>query len=199
MSLPVAPDNLGQYQFIGGIDEVGRGCFAGPVVSALVILPKDFECDLINDSKKLSEKKRLLAYDIIIENAIAYTIQAVSVKQINKIGIDAATYLSMQKCINDITLNHELNYLLIDGDRWDEYEEIPYETVVKGDSTYMSIAAASIIAKVKRDEYMVKLAEKFPNYGFESNKGYFSKVHGAGLKSHGPTDYHRTLFVRNHI
>jgi ribonuclease HII len=195
-SLPIGPENL-KYGLIGGIDEVGRGCFAGPVVSALVILPEDFECDLINDSKKLTDKKRRAAYDIIIENAIDYSVQSVSVKKINKLGIDECTFLSMRKCIDDIKTKPE--YLLIDGNRWDQYEGIPFETVVKGDSTYMSIAAASIVAKVRRDDYMVKLSELYPDYGWDSNKGYFSKTHGIGLKTKGATDYHRTQFIRNHI
>lgn len=196
VSLPVGPLDS-EYNLIGGLDEVGRGCFAGPVVSAIVILPKDFECDLINDSKKLSDKKRRQAYDLILENAIDYSVQSVSVKQINKLGIDECTYLSMRKCIDDIKTKPE--YLLIDGNRWDSYLDIPFETVVKGDSTFMSIAAASIIAKVQRDDYMIKLSELYPHYGWDSNKGYFSKTHKEGLATEGPTDYHRTQFIRNHI
>lgn len=195
-SLPVCPEQL-PYDFIGGIDEVGRGCFAGPVVSACVILPKDFTCDLINDSKKLTDKKRRVANEIILKSALSYTIQAISVKLINKKGIDYATLRSMEKCIDLIEVDPE--YLLIDGDKWDNYNSIPFETVVRGDSTYMSIAAASIIAKVARDDYMITLHEKFPGYGWDSNKGYFSKVHGEGLKNLGPTDYHRTQFIRNHL
>lgn len=195
-SLPVQPEGL-IYDFIGGIDEVGRGCFAGPVVSAIVILPKDFECDIINDSKKLTDKKRREAYHLIKDNAIAYSVQAVSVRQIDKIGIEEATFLSMRKCIDEVI--QEPDYLLIDGNRWPEYRNIPFETVVKGDSTYMAIAAASILAKVDRDDYMIKLASVHPEYGFETNKGYGSKSHRDALKLHGATPYHRTQFIRNHI
>jgi ribonuclease HII len=197
MSLPLFPEGL-PYKAIGGMDEVGRGPGAGPVVSALVILPEDFECDLINDSKKLTDKKRREAYDIIIENAIAYSVQAVGVNQINKMdNIDNSIFLSMQKCIDDISTKPD--YLLIDGNRWDSYKDIPFETVVKGDGTYMTIAAASILAKVRRDDYMIKLSEMYPHYGWESNKGYLSKKHIEGIKSHGPTDYHRTKYIRNFV
>lgn len=193
----VCPPNLEEYKYIGGIDEVGRGCLAGPVVSALVILPKDFECELINDSKKLTPKKREEAYKIILESAIDYSVQSVSVKLINKLGIDRATFLSMERCVETIELDPD--YLLIDGNRWDGYDSIPYETVVKGDATYMAIAAASIVAKVRRDAYMVELSKTHPHYNWESNKGYYCKKHKEGLLEFGGTDYHRTLFIRNHI
>lgn len=196
MSLPIKPEN-NSHKYVGGIDEVGRGPFAGPVVSAMVILPDDFECDIINDSKKLTDKKRREAYKIIKENAIAYTVQSVGVKHINKVGIGVATMLSMQKCVDNI--NHQVDYLLIDGNVWDEYKDLPYETVVKGDATYMSIAAASILAKVDRDDYMNKLSELYPGYELEKNKGYGSKKHREALKELGATPYHRTQYVRNHI
>lgn len=197
MGLPIAPPELEGLVHIGGMDEVGRGCFAGPVVSALVILPQDFKCDLINDSKKLSDKQRRVAYDIILKEALDYSVESVSVKKINKIGIDPSTFLSMQKCIDSITILPE--YLLIDGNRWDSYKNIEFQTVVKGDSTYMSIAAASIVAKVRRDDYMIELSKLYPEYNWENNKGYFCKKHQAALKEVGPTDYHRTLFVRNWV
>lgn len=196
--LEVFPSHLSsEIEHVGGMDEVGRGSFAGPVVSALVILPKDFECDIINDSKKLTDKKRREAYEIIIDNAVDYAVQAVSVKTINKIGIDAATFLSMQRCIDEVHL--EPDYLMIDGNRWDPYGAIPFETVVKGDSIYMSIAAASIVAKVRRDDYMIKLSGHHPHYNFHSNKGYCCPKHKIALKEHGVCDYHRTQFVRNWI
>jgi ribonuclease HII len=195
-SLPIKPVDC-NYNLVGGIDEVGRGCFAGPVVSALVILPNDFECELINDSKKLSDKKRREVYQLIKDSALHYTVQAVGVKSIDKWGIEDSTFKSMEKCINKIDVVPE--YLLIDGNRWTSYKDIPYETVVKGDSTYMCIAAASILAKVERDDYMIKLGEMFPEYGFEKNKGYGSKAHRDALKEYGPTQYHRTQFIRNHI
>jgi ribonuclease HII len=197
-SLEVFPLHLSEdIKYVGGIDEVGRGSFAGPVVSALVILPKDFTCDIINDSKKLSDKKRREAYQIILDNAIDYSVQSVSVKTINKIGIDKATFLSMEKCIKDI--QQKPDYLLIDGNRWDSDNDIPFETVPKGDSIYMSIAAASIIAKVQRDDYMIKLSELYPQYNWQGNKGYCCSKHKVGLKESGACDYHRTQFVRNWI
>lgn len=196
MSLPIHPEGL-NYNYIGGIDEVGYGPGAGPVVSALVILPEGFESDLIKDSKKLSDKKLKEAYDLIIANAVDYSVQAVSVKYINEHGILPALYRSMQKCINN--LQTEVEYLLIDGNKWEPYAGIPYETVVKGDSTYMCIAAASIVAKVRRDHYMVQLSERYPEYDWATNKGYLTKKHLDALKKYGATDYHRTQYVRNHI
>jgi len=197
-SLPIAPTHLGNKLLFGGVDEVGYGCFAGPVVSALVILPNDFESELINDSKSIKkEEGRRFAYNLITEAAIAYSVQVVSVKMINKIGIVKATMLSMQKCIDDIKTKPE--FLLVDGNKWEEYNGIPYETVVKGDATYLPIAAASILAKVRRDDYMAELGSKFPAYDWGKNKGYGTPKHRVALKEHGATDYHRTQYVRNHI
>jgi ribonuclease HII len=184
--------------YVVGLDEVGRGSFAGPVVTGAVILPPDFESELIKDSKLLkSKKKKQEAFDLIIENAIAYSVQAGSVKQINKYGINPATFIGMHKCLDDLPITPE--HILVDGNQWEDYNGMEYTCVEKGDNTYLSIAAAAILAKVKRDEYMIKLHEHYPNYGWDSNKGYHSKIHAEGLKIHGVTNYHRTKYVKNFI
>ena len=180
-----------------GIDEVGRGPLSGPVVTAAVILPKDFESELIIDSKKLNAKKLKEAYDLIIVNALAYSVQATPVSFIDEYGIDEAIYHTMDKCIYDLKITPE--HLLIDGNRWGGKSKIPHTCVVKGDNTYLNIAAASILAKVRRDEYMVKIGELYPNYGWASNKGYGSKTHIEALKEFGPTRYHRKQFIRNFV
>ena len=180
-------------QYVAGIDEVGRGSFAGPVVTAAVILPPEFEHELIKDSKKLTEKQRREAYQIIVDNAIAYSIQAGSAKLINEIGINPATFDTMHKCLD--TLDIKPNHILIDGTQWVDWNNIPHTCVVKGDDTYLSIAAAAILAKVKRDEYMTKVHEVHPHYNFAGSKGYYCKKHGEGLLQYGPCSYHRTQYV----
>lgn len=188
-----APESIKDVEYVCGLDEVGRGCFAGPVVTAGVILPKDFYSPLLRDSKKLSETQRKKAYDLIIENALFYSIEAVSAKEINTLGINPSTFKAMDKCIDSLGVEPE--YLLIDGTQWDGYKDIPYFCVPKGDDTYLSIAAASILAKVRRDEYMVKVSSVHPEYNFQNNKGYYCKKHGEGILEHGITNYHRTQYV----
>lgn len=188
-----APDNLSHLKFICGLDEVGRGSFAGPVVTASVILPSDFSHELIRDSKLLTEKQRLTAYDIIIENAIAYSIQAGNVKLIDEININEATFNTMHKCLDNLTISPE--HLLIDGNQWKNWNNIPHTCVVKGDNKYLSIASASILAKVKRDEYMSRVHEIHPEYNFVNNKGYFCKKHGQALLENGSCRYHRKKYV----
>jgi ribonuclease HII len=198
--LDFCPVEVSNFKFIGGMDEVGRGSFAGPVVSALVVLPHDFHSELLNDSKKLTDLRRRKVYKEIMDNHIALSVQAVSVKTINKIGIDKATFLSMQKCIDDLLhQGQEIDHLLIDGDRWETYEGITSHTIPQGDGKFMPIAAASIVAKVRRDDYMIKLHEQYPHYNWVGNKGYYCKKHKAGLLEHGGCDYHRTQFIRNHL
>lgn len=184
-----------------GVDEVGRGCLAGPVVTAAVILPNDFNDKLIRDSKKLSEKQRNEAYNLIMANAIAWSVQACSVKEINKYNITEATFMAMYKCIDDLVDNQGqiIEHLLIDGNHYKPHRDIKYSCIPKGDNTYTSIAAAAIIAKVKRDEYMVKLHDKHPEYDFFSNKGYGTKNHTTAIKEHGIVQSHRTKFVRNFV
>jgi len=183
---------------IVGLDEIGRGCGAGPVVTAAVILPRGFKSTLIRDSKKLSEKQRNEAYKLIMDNALVYTCNAGSVKDINEIGINKATFKTMHKCLDELTIKP--NHILIDGIVWEEYlglNKAPISLIPKGDDKYACIAAAAIVAKVRRDEYMIKLHELFPVYKFDSNKGYLTGDHIAAIKEHGPCKYHRTKFIQN--
>ena len=184
-----------------GIDEVGRGSFAGPVVTAAVILPPDFKSDLINDSKKLTDKQRRVAAEIIYKEAVAYSVQAGSVKLINSNGIEYATKHAIYKCLTELLETYQIvpDHIIMDGNRFDNPTVIPYTCIEKGDGKYLSIAAASIIAKVQRDDYMKKLGDKFPQYGFGKNAGYHSKGHADALKEHGVTPYHRTQYIRNFI
>jgi ribonuclease HII len=195
--LEYAPKNLINYLSIVGLDEVGRGSGAGPVVTAAVILPKDFSSPLLRDSKKLSEKQRLEAYQLIMDNALAIECHAGSVKLINEIGINPATFDTMHKCLNALSIRPE--HILIDGTVWNKYQEIPHTLVPKGDDTYLSIAAAAIIAKVRRDEYMNKLHDLLPFYGWDSNKGYLSEKHIQAIKHLGPTQYHRNQYISKFV
>jgi ribonuclease HII len=196
-TLDYAPAEYAELDYIVGLDEVGRGCGAGPVVTAAVILPKGFSSPLLRDSKKLTEKQRLTAYQLILDNAVSIVCHAGSVSDINELGINAATFKTMHRCLDDLTITPE--HILIDGIVWEEYKDIPAIKVPKGDDTYMCIAAAAIIAKVRRDEYMVKLHELFPIYDWNSNKGYLSPAHIAAIKEKGVCKYHRNQYVRNFI
>lgn len=178
-----------------GIDEAGRGCLAGPVVAAAVILPTNIlTYPLIRDSKKLSEKKRIEAFKLIKEVAIAYSISFVTPEEIDKINILQATMLAMHNCLNDLK---EFNHILVDGNYFNKYKDIPHTCVVKGDDTYYSIAAASILAKVSRDEYMKELHDQFPMYKWDGNKGYGSADHIQMIKEIGYTKHHRVSFLKN--
>lgn len=179
-----------------GIDEAGRGCLAGPVVSAAVILPKDFDYPIVKDSKKLSEKKRKEAYDIIIKNALNYSVSLVLPEVIDKVNILQATMLSMHNCLDVL---EGFNHILVDGNYFNKYKDIPHTCVIKGDNTYYSIAAASIIAKVSRDDYMKQLHNEFPKYKWENNKGYGSEEHINMIKEIGITEHHRKSFLKNII
>lgn len=188
-----------------GLDEVGRGPFAGPVVTAGVILPPDFESELIVDSKLIckSKSKMQVAYDLIMDNALFVHCDSQSAKVINEIGIEAAIWKSMDNCIVEIThalakdtgFSYFVDHILIDGTRYGGKSTIPFTTVVKGDNTYLSIAAAAIVAKYRRDAYMDKVHDKHPYYGFDGNKGYYSSKHKTGLLEHGRCSYHRTQYV----
>jgi ribonuclease HII len=177
-----------------GIDEAGRGSLAGPVFAAAVILPKDFNSELIKDSKKLSEKKRQKALKEIEENALAWSVQLVDVEDIDKYNIQNATFGAMNKAIGELSVKPE--HILVDGNVFESYDDIPFTCVIKGDNEYLSIAAASIVAKVYRDEYMNLLDEKFPGYGWKKNKGYGSKGHIDVIKEDGMTKYHRKTFLK---
>ncbi|HKK73764.1 MAG TPA: ribonuclease HII [Saprospiraceae bacterium] len=175
-----------------GCDEAGRGCLAGPVFAAAVILPKDFSHPLLNDSKQLSEKKRYAARTIVEAEAEAWAVAQVDPREIDEINILNASFLAMHRSVAQLGTQPEL--LLIDGNRFKPYPEIPHECIIKGDGKYMSIAAASILAKTYRDDYMRKIALDFPMYGWEGNKGYPTKAHRRAIQTHGATRYHRHSF-----
>jgi ribonuclease HII len=175
-----------------GCDEAGRGCLAGPVFAASVILPRDFQNELLNDSKKLNEKQRNLLKDIIIENAIEWSVAEVDNVEIDKINILNASFLAMHRAIDKLKTKPEL--LLIDGNRFKKYKEINHVCIIKGDGEYMSIAAASILAKTFRDDFMIKIHNEFPQYKWAENKGYPTIMHKRAIKEHGVTPYHRLTF-----
>ncbi|GAA4063296.1 ribonuclease HII [Flavobacterium cheonanense] len=175
-----------------GTDEAGRGCLAGPVTAAAIILPEDFQLDLLNDSKQLSEKIRERLKPIIEEKAISYAVTHLEPIIIDEINILNASIKAMQECV--IKLNPIPNYIIVDGNRFKPINNIPYSTIVKGDSKYMSIAAASVLAKTYRDEYMDKIHEEFPMYNWKQNKGYPTKEHREAIRKYGTTKYHRMSF-----
>lgn len=175
-----------------GCDEAGRGCLAGPVVAAAVILPKGYQNKVLDDSKKLSAGKRNLLRAEIEKEALYWAVGFVDNKEIDKINILNASFLAMHRAIEQLPVSPEL--LLIDGNRFKSYLEIPHECIIKGDGKYLSIAAASILAKTSRDEYMSQLSKEHPGFGWENNMGYPTAAHRAGIKNLGVTDYHRRSF-----
>lgn len=176
-----------------GCDEAGRGCLAGAVFAAAVILPSDFKNKILNDSKQLSEKKRYELRPIIEKQALAWAVGIVSPEEIDKINILNASFLAMHRAIEQLRLKPE--HLLIDGNRFNAYPGIPHTVVVKGDGKYMSIAAASILAKTYRDDYMNMISEKYPEYGWDKNKGYPTKAHRNAIREKGITPFHRKTFT----
>lgn len=182
------------YELICGVDEAGRGPLAGPVCAAAVILPTDLEIEGLNDSKKLTEKKREALYDIIIEKALAYGIAMVSEKVIDEINILQATFLAMKGAVEAMELTPD--YVLIDGNREPDLGQLPVKTIVKGDSRSANIAAASILAKVTRDRYMMEKDREYPQYGFAVHKGYGTKKHYEALTEHGHCPIHRLSFLK---
>ena len=178
---------------ICGVDEAGRGPLAGPVCAAAVILPPELEIPGLNDSKKLTDKRRRALYDVIIENAVAYGIAMVHEQEIDEINILQATYNAMEQAMLQLSVKPAM--ALIDGNRARPFP-VPVQTVVKGDSLSANIAAASILAKVTRDRYMEEMAEKYPQYGFEIHKGYGTKAHYAALTEHGMSSIHRRTFLK---
>ena len=175
-----------------GCDEAGRGCLAGPVVAAAVILPAGYTHELLNDSKQLTEKKRLILRKDIERDAIASAVSFVDNHEIDNVNILNASYLGMNRSVDQLTVVPEL--LLIDGNRYKAHNDIPFECIIKGDGKYLSIAAASILAKTYRDEYMAEIGLNHPEYEWQTNKGYPTKTHREAIKLYGLTDFHRRSF-----
>lgn len=175
-----------------GCDEAGRGCLAGPVYAAAVILPQGFQNDLLNDSKQLSEKHRYQLRQIVEREAIAWAVGVVTNEEIDEINILRASILAMHRAVAQLKVRPQ--HLLIDGNRFMPYDDIPHTTVVKGDATYMSIAAASILAKTYRDDFMKKIHQEYPQYHWDKNKGYPAPVHREAIRQYGTSPYHRMTF-----
>ena len=175
-----------------GTDEAGRGCLAGPVTAAAIVLKNNFLNIEINDSKKISKKTRDKLRPIIKKNALKYSIAHVYPDKIDKINILNASILAMHKAIDKMTT--KINFIIVDGNKFKNFKNIPHETIVKGDEKYLSIAAASILAKTERDEYMLKIHKEFPEYGWDKNKGYPTKFHKQAILKFGITKYHRKSF-----
>ena len=175
-----------------GCDEAGRGCLAGSVYAAAVILPEDYQNDLLNDSKQLTEKKRYQLREIIQRDAIAWAVGIVTPEEIDKINILNASILAMHRALDQLKVRPEA--IIIDGNRFKKYQDLPHTTIVKGDGKYLSIAAALILAKTYRDDYMNRLAEEYPQYDWLSNKGYPTKKHRDAIRQYGITPYHRKSY-----
>lgn len=175
-----------------GCDEAGRGCLAGSVFAAAVIFPPDYSNSELNDSKQLTARKRYALRDVICRDALAWAVASVEPEEIDRINILNASILAMHRALDRLTLRP--GYVIVDGNRFKPYGEVPHTTIVKGDGKYLSIAAASILAKTCRDDYMLRLHEQYPWYGWDRNAGYPTKLHREGILSHGLTPYHRLSF-----
>lgn len=193
VNLLINPLRKGRIE--AGCDEAGRGCLAGPVYAAAVILPNNFFHPCLNDSKQVKEPVRNELRKHIEENAICYAVASVDSREIDKINILKATIVAMHRALDALTVKPE--YILVDGNRFFPYKNIPHICAVKGDSTYAAIAAASILAKTYRDEYMTKIAEEYPEYLWDINKGYPTKKHRLIIDKTGTTPYHRKTFIKN--
>ena len=175
-----------------GCDEAGRGCLAGSVYAAAVILPEDYQNELLNDSKQLTERRRYQLREIIERDAVAWAVGIVTPEEIDKINILNASILAMHRALDQLKVRPEA--VIVDGNRFKPYQKLPYTTIVKGDGKYLSIAAASILAKTYRDDYMNRLAEEYPQYDWRSNKGYPTKKHRDAIRQFGITPYHRKSY-----
>lgn len=175
-----------------GCDEAGRGCLAGPVFAAAVILPPDFRNELLNDSKQLSAARRYALREVIEREAVAWAVAECSPEEIDRLNILRCSILAMQRALDQLSIRPQ--HIIVDGNRWRAYQDIPAHTVIKGDATYMSIAAASVLAKTYRDDRMCALAQDYPQYGWERNVGYPSKAHREAIRQYGPTPHHRMTF-----
>ncbi|MBR6128833.1 MAG: ribonuclease HII [Bacteroidaceae bacterium] len=175
-----------------GCDEAGRGCLAGPVFAAAVVLPPDFKSELLNDSKQLSEKRRYALREVIERESLAWAVGIVSNEEIDRINILRASILAMHRALDGLKVRPE--EIIVDGNRFMPYNKLPYTTIVKGDGKYMSIAAASILAKTYRDDFMKKLHTEYPVYHWDRNKGYPAPAHRQAIREHGTSPYHRLTF-----
>lgn len=175
-----------------GCDEAGRGCLAGPVYAAAVIMPPDFRNDILNDSKQLTEKKRYQLREIIEREALAWAVGIVDNHEIDEINILRASILAMHRALDQLKVRPE--EVIVDGNRFYKYQDLPHTTIVKGDGKYMSIAAASILAKTYRDDFMLKIHKEYPLYHWDKNKGYPAKVHREAIRQYGTTPYHRMSY-----
>ncbi|MDE6011718.1 MAG: ribonuclease HII [Prevotella sp.] len=175
-----------------GCDEAGRGCLAGSVYAAAVILPQDYHNDLLNDSKQLTEKRRYQLREIVQRDAVAWAVGIVTPEEIDRINILNASILAMHRALDQLAIRPEA--VIIDGNRFKKYQDLPHTTIVKGDGKYLSIAAASILAKTYRDDYMNRLAETYPQYDWQSNKGYPTQKHREAIRQYGTTPYHRMSY-----
>ena len=184
--------NYSGFTLETGTDEAGRGCLSGPVVAAAVILPADFKHELLNDSKQISEKKRNLLRPFIEENALAFGVSFIHQEEVDELNVLQASITGMQRSIGQLKIQPE--FIIVDGNKFKPYKNIPYETIVKGDAKFMSIAAASVLAKTYRDEYMEKIHQEFPQYNWKKNKGYPTKEHRNAIREFGVTKYHRKTF-----
>ena len=185
-------NNYNKGKIEAGCDEAGRGCLAGSVYAAAVILPEDYQNELLNDSKQLTEKKRYELREIIERDAVAWAVGIVTPEEIDKINILNASILAMHRALDQLKVRPEA--IIVDGNRFKPYQELPHTTIVKGDGKYLSIAAASILAKTYRDDYMNQLAEEYPQYDWRSNKGYPTKKHREAIKQFGITPDHRKSY-----
>lgn len=184
--------NFSGHNIEAGTDEAGRGCLAGPVVAAAVILSKNFKHPFLNDSKQLTEKQRLELKPFIEKNALAFAVSFVWQREIDEINILQSSLLAMHQSIHQLKIRPE--FIIVDGNKFKQYESIPHETIIKGDGKYMSIAAASVLAKTYRDEYMEKIHQDFPEYNWKQNKGYPTKQHREIIQKIGITLHHRRSF-----
>ena len=185
-------DHYYERKVEAGCDEAGRGCLAGSVYAAAVILPVGYQNELLNDSKQLTEKRRYELRDIIQRDAVAWAVGIVTPEEIDKINILNASILAMHRALDQLQVRPEA--VIVDGNRFKKYKDLPHTTIVKGDGKYLSIAAASILAKTYRDDYMNQLAEEYPQYDWRSNKGYPTKKHREAIRQYGTTPYHRMSY-----
>ncbi|MCH3880869.1 MULTISPECIES: ribonuclease HII [Tenacibaculum] len=184
--------NFSGFSLEAGTDEAGRGCLSGPVVAAAVILPEGFSHPFLNDSKQLSEKKRQELRPYIEEKALAFGVSFIDQKEVDEINVLQASITGMHRSISALTVTPE--FIIVDGNKFKSFKDIPHETIVKGDAKFMSIAAASVLAKTYRDDYMEKIHQEFPMYNWKKNKGYPTKEHRNAIREFGATKYHRKTF-----